>query len=68
MKRRNFSAASSALPCTTRPLFGESFFRRLANSISRGKAILLHILLAVASSPKTEVRTMKALFNGGSAC
>jgi hypothetical protein len=44
MKGRNFSATSSALPCTTRPLFGESFFWRLANSISRGKNILLHIL------------------------
>jgi hypothetical protein len=61
MKRCNFSATSSALPCTTRPLFGESFFWRLVNSISRGKTILLHILLAVASSPKTEVRTTKAL-------
>ena len=58
---RNFSATSSALPCITRPLFGESFFWHLANSISRGKNILLHILLAVASSPKTEVRTTKAL-------
>jgi hypothetical protein len=54
MKGRNFSATSSALPCTTRPLFGESFFWRLVNSISRGNTILLHILLAVASSPKTE--------------
>jgi len=61
MKGRNFSATSSALLCTTRPLFGESFFWRFANSISRGKTILLHILLAVASSPKTEVRTTKAL-------
>lgn len=61
MKGRNFSATSSALPCTSRPFFWGSFFCRIPNSISRDKTILLHILLAVASSPKTEVRTMKAL-------
>jgi hypothetical protein len=70
MKGRNFSATSSALPCTTRPVFGESFFWRLANSISRGKTILLHILLAVASSPQNSGKDDEGAFNdfsGGSA-